>query len=89
MARNADKANWQTARMGGADRHTLYYGRTQLGVVAPVGDAFFAQPFVEHRSKSLPTAEEAKAYLMECFFPAAESAPAASVASVPPPSASV
>ena len=75
MARNPDKANWQTARLGGEDRHTLYYGRQQLGVVAPVGEVFFAQPFVEARSKSLPTVEEAKAYLMSAFFPADEPTP--------------
>lgn len=75
MSRNAAKAKWETARLGGEDRHTLYYGRQQLGVIAPCGGAFFAQPFVEHRSKSLPTEAEAKAYLMECFFSPAEPEP--------------
>lgn len=70
MSRNPEKATWSTARLGGENRHTLYYGRVALGVIAPVGAAFFAQPYVEHRSKCLPSEAEAKDFLFGLFFPA-------------------
>lgn len=75
MARNVERSRWELARLGGEDRHTLYYGRQQLGVIVPAQVGFFVQPFVDHRSKILPTLDEAKAYLTTCFFPAAPVAP--------------